>query len=485
MGDVMTIHFLYGRRESLTAKAEAYKKAVRKYLESLGFSQTTDSAVEGTFEDMTFYNPTIEPGRRFLIEAKAEDLSLTNFKLASELVKYFRLWLGRSNGGFKFYFFAQAVKEPERWEALFSEENDAFAIKQWCKWYNSSASKKSKQGLSDHEIKEIGKFFAECKLIVANSQRLETAVCEKEDKATQSISRMSKELLSVVLKRTAPLMKKSNIIMNVLPVELPTKYYVCEANTGNKNEIFEALKDREIPPFVLKSRSCLMYSFIPFDQSNPLTQFAIGQQKAEITRNLQQKNPALCSEIVNVFLRRIVWNRGILRDKDSNISYFPMLEKTKKTRYVKGPNGKQQWVVKRYAYLEDTKYGKKGETNFFFHRGLMLETPTYFGKSYVEISPKKYYTRDGSTPIGGEERKRLDLHFRNPKYDRANTRIRLMRFWRFILFEPQKNKTKPENWLPLFNFGDFVTLKVDWSPNVIERTQTRLWDFGGHDKICE
>ena len=63
----MTIHFFYARRESLTAKSEAYKKAVRKYLESLGFSQTTDSFTEGTFDDMTFYNPTIEPGRRFLV----------------------------------------------------------------------------------------------------------------------------------------------------------------------------------------------------------------------------------------------------------------------------------------------------------------------------------------------------------------------------------------------------------------------------------
>ena len=99
----MTIHFFYARRESLTAKSEAYKKAVRKYLESLGFSQTTDSFIEGTFDDMTFYNPTIEPGKRFLVEAKAEDLSLAKLEFADELIKYFRRWRKPTKGEFTFY----------------------------------------------------------------------------------------------------------------------------------------------------------------------------------------------------------------------------------------------------------------------------------------------------------------------------------------------------------------------------------------------
>lgn len=481
----MTIHFLYGRRESLTAKSETYKKAVRKYLESLGFSQTTESGVEGTFEDMTFYNPTIEPGKRFLIEAKAEELSLTDFKLATELIKYFRLWLKASDGGFKFWLFAQAVKKPEQWEAIFSENNDVAAVNKWCEWYNASAVKKNKQVLSNQEMERITRFFSECNLTVANSQRLEMAICEKEDKATQSMSRLAKELLAIVSKNTMPVMKKSTVVLNVCPIELPLNYYICQATTGNKNEIFEALRDKEIPPFILKSKSRLMYSFIQFDGTNPLSQFAIGQQKVEITNRLREENPGLCSEIVNVFLGRMIWNRGMLRDKSRDIWYFPMLEKNRKVRQVKGPNGKKQWVVKRYVHLKDTKYGQKGETSFFFHKGLKLRTQIYFGKSYIEILPKKYYTRDGSTPISGEERKRLDLHFRKPQFNRAKTQISLMRFWRFLLFEPEKNNIKPESWLPLFKFGDFVTVKANWSPSAIERTQTRLWDFGGAKPECK
>jgi len=82
-------------------------------------------------------------------------------------------------------------------------------------------------------------------------------------------------------------------------------------------------------------------------------------------------------------------------------------------------------------------------------------------------------------------RKRLDKNFRNPTWDRASNRIRLLRFWRFVLLEPQKNKVKPEPWLGMFKFGNFVSQKVDWYPDVLPRHQKRLWDVvGGRDK-CE
>ena len=71
-----TICFLYGRRESLQGKSEAYKKSVREYMESLGFAQTTDSSIQGTFADMIFVNPAIEPSKRFIIESKAEVIFL-------------------------------------------------------------------------------------------------------------------------------------------------------------------------------------------------------------------------------------------------------------------------------------------------------------------------------------------------------------------------------------------------------------------------
>jgi hypothetical protein len=120
----MTIEFLFGRREALTGLSEAYKRSVRTYLESLGFSQTTDSITEGTFSDMRFHNPVIEPGREFVIEAKAEKISMQSRKFADELVGYFRLWKSKTpSKRFKFILFCQAVRKPSQWEEMFGEIN--------------------------------------------------------------------------------------------------------------------------------------------------------------------------------------------------------------------------------------------------------------------------------------------------------------------------------------------------------------------------
>ena len=91
-------------------------------MESFGFSQTTDSAIQGTFTDMIFVNPVTDPGKKFLIEAKAEIVKLKSKKLARELVKYFRM---SQNSGLKdtlFKLFAQGVDKPTEWESFFSEK---------------------------------------------------------------------------------------------------------------------------------------------------------------------------------------------------------------------------------------------------------------------------------------------------------------------------------------------------------------------------
>lgn len=218
-----------------------------------------------------------------------------------------------------------------------------------------------------------------------------------------------------------------------------------------------------------------MISFVGFDEDNPLTEYAAGKQSIFKTSELQSNNPALCSELVNIHLRRIIWNRGIYRDAD--IFYFPMLDHTKEIRYVEDRKKKQRWIVKKYIHAEDSLYAKKGETNFFFHRGVEIATPTYWSTAYIEVTPRKYYTFDGSTPIEGEIRKRLDSKFRNPLFDRCRTRVGLMRLWKHVLFESSEYAVKPEKWFSAFRFGDFVKQVVDWRPEVIERDQTRALGF--------
>jgi hypothetical protein len=473
----MPIEFLYGRRESLTGKSEAYKKSIRAYLESFGFSQTTDSIVEGTLEDMVFYNPTIAPGKKFVIEAKAENLSLKSKDFAREIIKYFRLWRAyEAEDRFKFLLFAQAVKKPDEWESIFSETENLSAVKEWCVWYNDKCLEANESSLEAHDIEKIAEFFSQTLVKVGNHVQLELAALEKNSQSAISVPRMAKNLLEIVNKRRAPIMSKSSLIMNILPITVPDCYYECGSNASSKTEIYEGLKGELIPPFIWR-RDASMLSFVEFKQDNPLFQYAKSPVESKKTKELQIENPPLSSELVNIHLRRMIWNRGLYRDDETY--YFPMLDKSKEKRIELDKKGRKRWVIKKMIFTQDTAYARKGETNFFFHRATELRTPTYWGASYVELTPRKYFTLDGENPIEGDIRARIDAKFRNPYYDRSKSRVGLMKFWKFRLFESKDYRIPPEKWFDAFKFGDFLVKEVSWSPKVIGRDQTRLWDFKG------
>lgn len=467
----MVIQFLYKRRESLTGRSEAYKKSIRAYLESEGYSQTTDSYIEGTLEDMVFHNPTVAPGKRFLVEAKAEVLSLHSCKFAKELVRYFRLLQAEDAN---FILFAQALKEPEEWNLVFGKLNDNAEVKNWCTWYNEKCREDSETELTEKDIIDIAEFMARSRVVVANSVELDTAVAEKELKSALSIPRMAKTLLEQVYKRKSPIMRKSTLIMNILPVTVPSRYYLVQSSAASKQEIYDGLKEKLIPPFIWSHNRKIM-TFAPFDESNPLRGYASGDAESMHTKNLQLTNPPLCSNLINIHLRRILWNKGIWRD--SEFFYYPLLDMSRSKRSVIGPNEKQKTVVTKYEHKRDTTFAQKGDVNFYFHHAVEIGTPTYWGTSYIEIIPRRYYTLDGQTPIDGEIRAKIDAQFRNPKFDRNSNRLSLMRFWKFVL-QSKEYEIPAENWFDEFKFEDFVSMKVDWSPEAVGRKQT-TWDLWG------
>lgn len=475
LSEQMPVEFLYGRREALVGKSEAFKRSVRKYLESFGFSQTIDAIIEGTFQDMIFVNPVLAPGKHFVVETKAEELSLRSKKLARELIKYFRLWRSQEISiRFKFLLFAQAVKNPSEWELMFSETNNLPSVNRWCSWYNDKCLETDECSLKTDEVRDIAKFFAESTIIVGNSLQLDTAALERRNQSDLSIPRMAENLLRIINKRKTPIMRKSIMVMNIIPISVPEYYYTCNSSASSKKEIYKNLEGKIIPPFIWRKDKTIM-SFARFDQNNPLCRFTQGPIISKKTKELQIKNPTLSAELVNIYLRRILWNKGLYRDEE--IFYFPMLDKSKNIRTELDKNGNERWVTKKIIRARDTKYGKKGDVNFYFHRAVELKTPTYWGTSYVEITPRKYYTFDGETPLEGEIRAKIDAKFRNPYYDRPKARLGLMKFWKYTLFESKIYRICPEEWFGEFKFGDFVTKQVDWSPNVIGKSQTRLWDF--------
>lgn len=109
-------------REATTWSAEAYKAAIRRHMGSSGYSQTVDSYVEGTVEDMVFVpaGPTGLPEAH--VEAKFTDLSLSDDDLRREVSHHLKSWMARPQAGrFDFYIFARPLKNLARWRGLFRE----------------------------------------------------------------------------------------------------------------------------------------------------------------------------------------------------------------------------------------------------------------------------------------------------------------------------------------------------------------------------
>ncbi len=478
MVNSMTIHFLYGRRESLHGKSETFKRSVREYVESIGYSQTTDSSVEGSFADMIFYNPNIAPGKRFVIEAKAEIVSLKSRKLAKELIKYFKMSRSPdSRYGIKFLLFVQGVKKPTEWESIFSETNNLEAVQKWCEWYNSKCLNEDEPKIENGTVRQLSEFLSLAEVIVGNNVDLQQAAAEKRTVSGFSITKMAKNLLDIVDRRQDPIRSKSKLVMNILPVAVPNEYYACKSTAESKYEIYDGLQGKTIPPFLF-TRKKETLSFSEFDDNNPLGEYIVGPVRSIKTAEFQTENPPLCSQLVNIHMRRIFWNKGIYRDPEANIYYFPMIDNSRDRRELFDHKGVNRWVVRKIIHKKDSQYHKQGEINFFFHRGVELRTPTYWGTSFVEMIPRRYYTLNGVDRIDGKIRDRIDRKFRNPKYDRSKTRLSLMRFWRFILFE-SGFVIPPEKWFNKFKFGNFLAETVNWSPQVISRNQKSLWDFKG------
>lgn len=463
----MPINFLFNRRESLNTKSEMFKESIRKYLNSLGYSQSFDSAVEGSFVDMTF---TDHIGNTIMVESKAEKLSLKSMKFAEELVKYYILW---KETDYQFWLFAQNVTRPSYWETLFSGINNEDEVRKWLIWYEGKEGT-PKTGVSTSEIGKFQSFLINSVVTVGNSVKLENAALEKENTTAISISNIADSLVELVNRRKTAIQRKSELLLNILPVSLPKSYYEGYSRKP-KQEIYDELRDELVPPFLL-SRKGVVATFADLSNSS-LENYLEGDITCLKTADLQKSNPTLASQLVHIHLRRIMWNKGIYKTPRTSIFYYPIKDKDLTRLEIKSNTGNMRWVTKRYDHKEDSDYHKEGDVNFYQHRAIEIRTPTYWGNSFLELIPRKYYTLDGESACDGEIRAKIDAYFRNPLYDRNKNRSDLTKMWKYVIFDSTNYVHQPEEWIKEFSFGELLSYDVRWSPEVLNRNETSLWEY--------
>jgi hypothetical protein len=175
----MTIHSIGKTRESLNWSSENYKEAIREYLDTEGYSQISDSFIEGDLADMVFINPSLAVGEKTLVESKATTIGSSDEKLALEVVKYLVEWLKLDpQKRFKFFIFAKGITKKGEFK----------------KYYGSKCSKKSVQGLIDRVQGKLDK----------NGQEIIETADLRKSSASLEKSRFGKEpMKSLRLQRQA------------------------------------------------------------------------------------------------------------------------------------------------------------------------------------------------------------------------------------------------------------------------------------------
>ena len=49
--------------------------------------------------------------------------------------------------------------------------------------------------------------------------------------------------------------------------------------------------------------------------------------------------------------------------------------------------------------------------------------------------------------------------------------------WKYAIFDSTEFIQQPEEWVNKFSFGELFTYDVNWSPEVLDRNQTSLWEY--------
>jgi hypothetical protein len=473
----MPIYSIGKKRESLMFSAENYKSLVRKYMETMGFSQITDSYVEGHLSDMIFVNPDISLEKYFHVEIKAMPVGPNNKKFALELLDYLIEWLKLPNEKrFDFYVFVKELRNKKEFEKIFGSKYSVRSLKSWINKHKKELSKEKQDIIKKEEFKDIVSFFSTIKIFEVGIEQLTAAIKEKNKRGMLSLQRYAENLLLDTKRRGSPIKRKTTLFSNLVSVKPPDRYYVGKSKYKTKKRIYDIFnkKNIEIPPFLFYPEKQQISSFVPLDESNPLTTIVEGTSE-EVPYEKLGVNPLFVKSLINQHLRRIFWKKGLRRIPNTNIYFFECL---------KGEDGEFQKRIITHQAGEKvvcTPYEKgedgEKELNFIFHHAAQITTKYFWGNYCIEIIPKREYTVDGVTPIEGDSKDAIDRKFRNPMYNRSPNKLSEIRFWVRYLFKSDHYELPSEPWFKFFTFGELRRLPFDWSPQTLERGQALLKEF--------
>ena len=474
----MTIHSIGKTRESLNWSSENYKEAIREYLDTEGYSQISDSFIEGDLSDMVFINPSLSVGEKTLVESKATSISSADEKLALEVVKYLVEWLKLDpQERFKFFIFTKSVTKKVEFKKHYGSDCGKKSVQSLISIAKEKLDESSQEIIETADFKDVFNFFRKIEIWEATYEVLKAAAASKRKYSKLSLEGYAKNLITEVTRRAQPIQKKTTLISNLVELTPPTVYYGLRLKFSDSKSIYRHYNEmgKQIPPFLL-GKDDLIYTFHDLKTENPFSDTAKGEP-IEIELD-EAENRQFIVWLINQHLRRLFYLKGIRRAPDSNIFFFEPLKDESgelEKRVCINQHGKEKEVTIPYYKGEE---GQEKTLNFVFHHAIEASAKMYWDRWFLELRPRKEYSSDGIHLYEGDTKSAIDNKFRNPIFNRSSNRLSSIRFWRYYLLESEFDGAENEKWFRNFSFGELWETTFGWKPEIPPSNQALLEEYG-------
>lgn len=439
----------------------------------MGYSQITDSFVEGHQSDMIFINASISSERRTHIEAKSTEISLKDKDFSKELLGYLAEWLNLPPASrFSLFIFARKINNRRDMEKVIGTKYNITSLKDWLSKNAESLPDNSKEIVTKADFKDIINFISCLEVYEADINQLDAAINEKGRYSNLSIKAYAEKLQVDAKRRGKPINKKSVLISNMVPVTIPTHFYSAKVKFNKKLALYAHFnkKDVEIPPINFFPEKQTISTFEEIGEDSPLREVIVGKpEKIEITEDISEQ---FIIGLINQHLRRLFWKKDLFRLQDRNLYYFKceMENGVYVSKTYPNSQGKDKEVCTPYYHEQN---GTK-TINFIYHHAVELSPKKLWDKYYITIIPVKIYTTDGINPVDSDAKSAIDQKFKNQLFNRSSNKLGDIRFWDYHIFRSKFLNKPAEKWFDLFDYGTLENIPFDWIPETVEKGQALL-----------
>ncbi|MHB1261755.1 MAG: hypothetical protein ACYC2H_08565 [Thermoplasmatota archaeon] len=488
-------------REATMLTAEAYKRHVRRYLETVGYAEVRNSAREGSLADLVFAALVNAHDRRPLwVESKATTLSLQDKKFAEEVKHYLAAWLNRRPAvRFDYWVFACKLRKPESWERIFGDQLDADAVFAWLA--KNAVDAVTEKTIAAAPPQDVISFFVETQVVEGDGVMLDecTADRHRAEGLIHAGQKRANEELELIEKRRDPITAtKAVLTANLLPCTMPPDYAVIHTDFGSLDQIRAAFQDDGVkvrPPFAYMGRGRLLAIFHD-DVVRDFRPIAGELVQRLALDEVEANHPAELVQLMNRVIEKFIFRRGARR---GNTGFLLRAERDiaeGRPRAIESHGRRLQvaapkWVLNKEEpanllpafgslQAQPAKTATR-EVSYVYHEGFSAWFRRVWSGYYVNLQLHRAFTEEGGMLIAGTRAAALDETYRKPEYNRADAQARKLEVLGDYLFGTDPPWPDRPAWSREVRFGRLLTIPIGWEPVRVDMRVPSLFESGPED----